>query len=400
VGGGFAAYAPRMVNASPRHVTKAAYVYGELRERIAAGRFTPGEYLRLKPLAEDFDTSEVPVRDALRMLQRDGLAEMRRRGTSVVEIDWEEMREAIAVRTHLELLAIEEAVPHHDAGSTARMTDLLDQMDRHAAAGELEAFSRTARGFHAALYAPCPSELVKTSIEDLWVRLWHAGSRPLFQGLPDQLAEAQREHRAIVEAVRAGDAAAAVAAMREHRVTTLGAWKHVRAQRDPGGAGTRFQSKADRAYDELRRRIAAGRFAPGEPLRLDALARALRTHLELLELEDAVPRQPCALDRRADRAAGAGGPRRRPRVPHRAVRAGHDAAAEDDDRPDVGPRLARAARADADGPPRAPADRRGGPRRRHGGRRGRAGHPPRHDAGGRTRAVRHHMLRFAVVRSR
>jgi DNA-binding GntR family transcriptional regulator len=255
--------------------TKAEYVYGELRGHIAQGRFAPGEYLRLKPLAEAFHTSEVPVRDALRMLQRDGLVEMRGKGTSVATIDWVEMREAISIRTHLEVLAIEEAVPHHDAASVARVTALLERMDRHMAAGEASAFSRTARAFHAALYGPCPSAAVKRAIEDLWVRLWHAGSRPLFQGLPDQQAIAQREHRAIVDAVRDGDVAAAVAAMRAHRVTTLSAWMHVRALRDQDVAGERPETKTDAAYRALRTRIREGDFVPGEPLRLRALALAL-----------------------------------------------------------------------------------------------------------------------------
>lgn len=256
----------------PLFVTKAEYVYDELRGHIAEGRFTPGEYLRLKPLAEAYEMSEVPVRDALRMLQRDGLVEMRGKGTQVVAIDWEEMREAISIRTHLELLVIEEAVPHHDAASIAHVTALLEEMDRHAAAGDLRTFSRTAREFHAALYAPCPSALLKRAIEDLWVRLWHAGSQPLFQGLPGHLATAQREHWAIVDAVRAGDAEAAVAAMQEHRVTTLDAWKRVRALRERAPVPERFETKTDCAYHALRHRIAAGHYEAGQQLLVGPLA--------------------------------------------------------------------------------------------------------------------------------
>ena len=64
--------------------TKSEWVYEQLRRRILAGTYKPDDRLRLTELAREFNMSEMPVREALRMLQRDGLIEMHsHRGASV-----------------------------------------------------------------------------------------------------------------------------------------------------------------------------------------------------------------------------------------------------------------------------------------------------------------------------
>ncbi len=95
-------------------VTKAGYAYQTLRRRILEGELQPGERLLLRPMAAELGLSVMPVRDAIRMLEGDGLVRTEsHRGTSVAPIDPETVVELIGIRMWLEVLAVLEAAPPH-----------------------------------------------------------------------------------------------------------------------------------------------------------------------------------------------------------------------------------------------------------------------------------------------
>ena len=217
-----------------RFETKTQWVYSQLRRLIADGQFHPGEPLRLQALAEEFSTSEMPVREALRMLQRDGLVEMHNhRGAIVAGVEASQVHEGVAVRMHLEVLAVEVATPHHTPRSLQRVESLLGRMQEALEAGDGNRYSALNRQFHTALYAPGPIRLLTTTIEDLWDRLWQTRSRALFKLLPAHMEVAQAEHRELLAVVAAGDAEGAAACMRVHRATTLDAWARTAKDGEP-----------------------------------------------------------------------------------------------------------------------------------------------------------------------
>lgn len=216
-----------------RFETKSEWVYARLRERITRGELRSGARLRMAELAREFDTSVMPVREALRMLQRDGLVEMAsHRGASVARVTWERVFEAVMVRMHLETLAVRQATGLHDAASLEALDAELARMDALAARGRPTEFSEANRRFHTLAEAPSPYELLKDEIRQLWDAMWRTRSRSLFRMSPDRMPAAQAEHRSIVEALRAADAAAATEASEEHMRTTLAAWREA-ASRDP-----------------------------------------------------------------------------------------------------------------------------------------------------------------------
>lgn len=216
-----------------RFETKSEWVYTELRERITRGDLASGQRLRLAELAREFHTSVMPVREALRMLQRDGLVEMEsHRGASVARVTWERIVEAVMIRMHLETLAVREATPHHDARSLSALDEQLHRMDALAERRRATDFSEANRRFHTAVEDACPHALLKDEIQQLWDVVWRTRPRSLFRLSPERMAGAQAEHRAIVEAIRTGDAGAAAARSDEHMRTTLEAWREV-ARREP-----------------------------------------------------------------------------------------------------------------------------------------------------------------------
>lgn len=213
----------------PRFETKSAWVYARLREMITSGDLPSGERLRLTQLGERFRTSEMPVREALRMLQQDGLIVMEsHRGATVATVTWERVYEAVLIRMHLEVLASSEAAAHHDAESVGKLRALLQRMDRMADRNRGIDFSEANRRFHTLAYEPCPHPMLKAEIQQLWDTVWQTRSRSLFRMKPGRMRPAQREHRALVDAFENDDVGGAVAAARSHMDHTLAAWRSLR----------------------------------------------------------------------------------------------------------------------------------------------------------------------------
>src|SRR6266404_3443589 len=208
--------------------TKSEWVYEQLRRRILGGTYKPDDRLRLTELAREFNMSEMPVREALRMLQRDGLIEMHsHRGASVANLSWSRAAEIVSVRMHLEVLAVREASSGHDKASLAELGKILDRMDRDLAAGSATRFSTGNREFHRRLYEPGANTRLKQEIADLWDRVWRARAQSIFEVDRDRMPAAQAEHRAILAALAKHDAEAAVIAASCHRARTLQSWTSI-----------------------------------------------------------------------------------------------------------------------------------------------------------------------------
>jgi len=212
--------------ANARHLTKSEFAYQELRRRILNDKIPPGTRLLLRPLAEELGLSVMPVRDALRMLEGDGLVTLEsHRGATVTQIPREAVLQVIGMRMWLEVLAVREATPRHTAASLRTVEKVLEDAERAMEAGDGRAYTQANRRLHEAIEAPAP-EPIRQLVRDLWERLWQTRRRlALFVTRPDLIPRAQREHRAIVAALKARDADAAAAAMERHRESTLAAWE-------------------------------------------------------------------------------------------------------------------------------------------------------------------------------
>lgn len=205
--------------------TKTDWVYEQLRARILGGAHGPDGRLRLTALAQEFQISEMPVREALRMLQRDGLVRMEsHRGATIVTLSGEHAAAIVSMRMHLEVLAAREAAGRHTPQSLDEIARLLKRMDDDAAAGRADKFSRGNRDFHTLLYAPGPNAALKQEIQSLWDRVWRARAASIFAVEPQRMTQAQQEHRKILAGLRRGDPDAAASAMERHRAHTMASW--------------------------------------------------------------------------------------------------------------------------------------------------------------------------------
>ncbi|MEP4035032.1 GntR family transcriptional regulator [Pseudophaeobacter sp.] len=191
--------------------TIADTIYQALSEQIVTGALQAGEKLRQDHIAREFDTSHVPVREALLRLEAHGLAISEpRRGTRVSALNPSEIREVIEMRVALEILALTHGF--------ARIT----QADLNAAeaariacdaATDMATWERCNRVFHRVILAPCQMPRLLAAIDDLHI----ASARHLFANWQHQWRpRTDQDHAAILQAMQRQDAAAACEILRRH----------------------------------------------------------------------------------------------------------------------------------------------------------------------------------------
>jgi DNA-binding GntR family transcriptional regulator len=191
------------------------FVASSLRRAILEGVFQPGERLVERQIAEQFQISKTPVREALQELKRRGLVTSRtHRGTEVRTVDARMVREIYQVRIALEPEAIRHAVPCHDDETKAALKTTLERAADAGRRGDLVELIFINRELHALLLEPCPNQMLKDLIEELsdQVALIAVSG---WRTRPSWVDEGE-QHTQIVDAVERGDADDAAALLRLH----------------------------------------------------------------------------------------------------------------------------------------------------------------------------------------
>ncbi|CAB4950299.1 unannotated protein [freshwater metagenome] len=142
-----------------------------LREEILDGTLAPGERLRQEDIALRFGASRQPVRDALRLLEGDGLVTMvANAGAWVSKLSESECYEAYQVRERLEPLLISQSIPHLKPAQIARLTELVSEIEKSS---DLEQFLRLDREFHLLSYAGAEAGMLREFVERIWNTTQH-----------------------------------------------------------------------------------------------------------------------------------------------------------------------------------------------------------------------------------
>ena len=215
-------------------------VYQALREEISQGVFSPGQ-IHLKRLAERFGVSAIPVREALRRLQAEGLVSFGpNRRITLNRLTQTNLNEIFAIRLEVEGLAVMHAVKDLSA-HTREITilkKLLLEMDRlESKPGDWQTANER---FHKTIYSFSHMPRLEAIIGSLWVI--SAPYIRLYIRSIHGFRESQEEHRAILRHIEAGDAAGASRKMRQHLAGTLAVLRgRISEDRDEESlSGTKF----------------------------------------------------------------------------------------------------------------------------------------------------------------
>ena len=183
----------------------------ELAQRIVTGQIPAGTKLRQDHIATEFGASHVPVREAFRQLEAQGLARSEpRRGFRVAGFSIDELQEISEMRAALEVLALRKAAPHLTA---AILTEAEEATRAGERAKDVHSWDIENRRFHRLILTPCRMPRLLKTIEDLQIassRFLLAGWRAAWEAPTD------RDHRAILAALRSGQVDTAAALLGRH----------------------------------------------------------------------------------------------------------------------------------------------------------------------------------------
>ena len=186
-----------------------------LRDEIISGSLTPGTELNEVTLAESLGVSRGPVREALGRLAIEGLVTIRpRRGAVVRALSNEEFIEAYQVREALEMMAVRLAVPKLTAEDLAAMESLIEEMDLHGEAGDVQRFFEANTEFHQRFFRAADNRMLAELYRQLRGQIDRHRLRSL--ELRGDLRRSIVEHRAILWAAAKGDVERAVHLTSEH----------------------------------------------------------------------------------------------------------------------------------------------------------------------------------------
>jgi DNA-binding GntR family transcriptional regulator len=202
-------------------------VASRLRTKIFDGELAPGDWIDEKLLADAWQISRTPLREALKVLASEGLVDLvPHRGCRVVQISDADADDLFPVMALLEGRCALEAVRHVDDTALARLRHLHAELERHAAAADIDHYYRVNHDFHTLVQALADNRWLDRATGDLrrFMRLMRGRQLQL----PGRLQASINEHRVLMDAFEQRDAVRAERAMHDHLLAQLVAFKKLR----------------------------------------------------------------------------------------------------------------------------------------------------------------------------
>ncbi|MBN8425033.1 GntR family transcriptional regulator [Microbacterium esteraromaticum] len=204
-----------MTDTVKRGESLGAQVANVLRQRIVRGDLAPGERITEEALAEEFDVSRGPIRDALTQLSFEKLVRIQRpRGVFVVGLTRDDVDQLYSLRAALEQLALSRAIRVEDDARWQTMARAVRRMTEAAEVSDHTAFAAADLDFHSQIYALADHP----RLEGAWRQYL-----PTFSALLDvtinhdsDLHDSAVDHVALFDVMRSGDAAKAADVLTAH----------------------------------------------------------------------------------------------------------------------------------------------------------------------------------------
>jgi DNA-binding GntR family transcriptional regulator len=217
--------------------TKQQQVYEVLRERILGGVYGPGFRVVIDQVAAEFAVSALPVREAIRRLEAEGLIVYRpNAGAQVAPAEPELFEDTMSVLALLEGHATALAAPLLTTEDVAALEQRTGDMVAAMAGMDALAFGRHNRAFHEVIYARCPNPVLVSMLRDVDRRL-DAIRTTVFVHIPYRGAASVAEHRELIELLRAGASAKRIETVaRQHKLRTVESFRAWQREHDAAAA--------------------------------------------------------------------------------------------------------------------------------------------------------------------
>jgi DNA-binding GntR family transcriptional regulator len=211
--------------ATVTHLTKQQYAYDTLRAAILNGELAPGRRLVIDDLASRFSISIIPVREALRLLQSEGLVvSVAHVGATVAAISRESVAEVFTLLEGLEVVAARTAARRANVAELDRLAAIVSAMDAALDAERPQRWAELNTRFHLAIGALAAMPMLQQMLQrafDHWGRV----RRFYFNGvLVHRARRAQAEHHLMLDHLCSKDLTSLEAVVREHNQAALDAY--------------------------------------------------------------------------------------------------------------------------------------------------------------------------------
>ncbi|MFC3300682.1 GntR family transcriptional regulator [Arthrobacter agilis] len=205
--------------------SKSERAYNSVKARIADGTYSPGFRLVLAKIAEELGISVVPVREAIRRLEAEGLVTFERNvGATVAGIDPIEYLYTMQTLSIVEGAATALSSPLIGPADIARARAVNEEMRECLQHFDPPRFTLLNKDFHSVLFENCPNPHILNLVHRGWGRLASMRSST-FRFVPGRAHESVEEHEALLQLIESGaDAADIERAARLHRSATLDAY--------------------------------------------------------------------------------------------------------------------------------------------------------------------------------
>jgi DNA-binding GntR family transcriptional regulator len=213
------------VSTSDVALSKSQQAYHWIKERIARQEFTPGYRLVLGSLAGELDMSVVPVREAIRQLEAEGLVTFERNvGARVSMVDDSQYRHSMQALSILEGAATALSARALTADDVKRARTINERMIETLDHFDPRAFTALNQEFHATLFERCANPRMLELVQAEWARLGHLRDST-FSFVPGRAAESVREHENILRLIESSAPLGEIEKVsRRHRAATLDAY--------------------------------------------------------------------------------------------------------------------------------------------------------------------------------
>ncbi|GAB3618359.1 GntR family transcriptional regulator [Okibacterium endophyticum] len=217
--------------------SKSQRAYSYIRERIDDGRFVPGYRLVLGQIAGELDISAVPVREAIRRLEAEGLVTFERNvGAQVALLQETEYLFTMQTLALVEGAATSMSAPYLTPGHLTRAREINERMRRSLNDFDPHTFTELNLEFHSVLFEECPNPHLLDLVHRGWNRL-RLLRDSTFSFVPGRATQSVDEHNGILALLESGaDALQIELAAREHRTATLDAMLAYQAEHRPPAA--------------------------------------------------------------------------------------------------------------------------------------------------------------------
>lgn len=188
-----------------------------IEEDILAGRLLPGDRLDERALAERYQVSRTPVREALRQLAMSGLVSLQpRQGARVATLELTDLLELMETMTVLEAEAARLAARRMSPQERVKLQSIHEQATQAVAAGDTGRFNELNWQLHHSIFEGSRNRFLASQARNLRLRVHFY--RCYLLRVRDGKDQAQQQHDELVQAIVRGDGEAAFSAMREHLV--------------------------------------------------------------------------------------------------------------------------------------------------------------------------------------